>query len=321
VNKDRELISLGELRWFTGELKDFDTPDFTIWQAIVVILDAEGYGKGIYNDFIKLLDQVERDSYEQVENLYFQEGIEFYQHNGKPFFRKGDTVKSMAKEDLGSIFIDVDCAESFLKHLNINRYAAVCRFHAPHFIFTTLYTEIIRSVSGESCLIKHNCFLDNKHFDDVIHTAAFSEAALGKWKALIKENQLGDFDIFFSKSFYKKKSYEIDSDKGLITVLIKLLSKVMGDRFLKSSGEINLSALTDFICLNVPSSEIFIKKRRLTDLFQNYLEDYDVQTMSHVYLKDRGEKTLIMDDKFVPVSKESGPIQGKYIKPPQKSKK
>lgn len=315
---DMKLISLDELRWFSQELGSSGNSNFTIWQAIVLILNEGQYSQTMVETYFNMLCQRELDAYQKLEALFLEGQLEFYHHNGKSY--SYEAITALGTDELGSIFIGIDDAAAALKMLNHFRYGVTSRFHVPHFIFTTLYTEIIRAASGESYTIKHTTYLNNDDFDDVIHTAVFSQSSLNKWSALIKENQLDDMVLLFSKASLEKKSYEIDSDKGLITVLTKLLSKVMGGKFIKSNGEINLSKLTEFICLNVPPTEHFIKKRRLTDLLTEYRDSYDVKTLGNVYLDDLGTKTVIVDDERSLITKESGPISPKYMEAP-KSKK
>ena len=317
-----KLVSLDELRWFSLQQIDFDMPDYTIWHAVILILYDQGFSQEIAENYFNLLQQVEMDAYDDLEKLYLKGRIKFYQHTGREYSQQGEAVKVFSDEELGGICLDISDAVEALEILNHRRYQLIARYHVPHFIFCMLQTEIIRSKYGDSHVLKHSSFLDSALFDDVVHTAVFSEISLRKWQVLIKQNQMADMELEFEKASVKKKSYDIDFDKGMISVLVKLLCRIMPHQFIKKSqGDINFLALSKFILLNVSDGRDFIKLDRLQKVLAANLRDFDVTLRPKIYLEDRDEKTVVMKGTYDPDKEFSGPINPKYLKAPKSKNK
>lgn len=318
VKGEQSFISLSELRWFSSKRADNPGSDMTIWEGVIWILKNEGFSKDLTEKYYHLICQTEFDSYKEIERLYMNDEIEFYHHDGSPYGY--EAVGALKNPELGAICLNPSDAAEVLMLLNRQRYRVISKLHAPHFIFSMLYTEIIRSATGEQSMMTVREYLSGEEFNDVIHSAVFTVASIKKWKALVKENQMDDLESQLFSATRPKRGYEKNLEPNLVCVLVELLSKILSGVLRKQNGGINFSAVSKLLCLNVVKSVDLPKPNTLEKSLKDMFKNDALLMRGDVYLADRDSYAEIIDGPLDMRTKKVGPIRPKFLVAPMSSK-
>ena len=315
MGNQHNLISLKALRWFSSQRGESTYEDLTIWEAVIWVLKNEDFSQELSEHYYQLICHEELDSYQHLEKLFLDGQIEFYHHDGTPY--NHEVVTALSADELGTIFLNNSDAADALSFLNRQRYSVISCLHAPHFIFSILYTEIIRSASDQSSMMTVKDYLSGDEFNDVIHTAVFSVASMRKWKALIKENQMDSLESQLFSATKPVGKYNSDLEPALICVFAEILSSLLSSELRFKSGDINYSAVSEFLCLNIANNSDLPKPGTLAKKLKDYFRDEAPRMRKELYLDDRGHYTSILDTPLPVATRKAGPISPDNMKPPK----